>query len=46
VPALKAAGRDVIRGEKVSGTSTEGRAQLRTILDFLYRGDALVVTRI
>ena len=46
VAALKAAGCDVIRSEKVSGTSTEGRAQLRTILDFLHRGDVLVVTRI
>jgi DNA invertase Pin-like site-specific DNA recombinase len=46
VAALKAAGCDVIRSEKVSGTSTEGRAQLRTILDFLHCGDVLVVTRI
>jgi DNA invertase Pin-like site-specific DNA recombinase len=46
VASLKAAGCDVIRSEKVSGTSTEGRAQLRTILDFLHRGDILVVTRI
>ena len=44
--ALKAAGCDVIRSEKVSGTSTEGRAELRTILDFLRKGDVLTVTRI
>ena len=30
----------------MSGTSTNGRAELRTILDFLRKGDVLVVTRI
>jgi DNA invertase Pin-like site-specific DNA recombinase len=44
--ALKAAGCDVIRSEKVSGTSTQGRTELRTILDFIHKGDVLVVTRI
>ena len=44
--ALKAAGCDVIRSEKVSGTSTQGRDQLRTILDFIHAGDMLTVTRI
>jgi DNA invertase Pin-like site-specific DNA recombinase len=44
--ALRAAGCDVIRSEKVSGTSTEGRAELRIILDFLRKGDVLTVTRI
>jgi DNA invertase Pin-like site-specific DNA recombinase len=44
--ALKAAGCDVIRAEKVSATSTEGRAELRTILDFVRKGDVLTVTRI
>lgn len=44
--ALKAAGCDVIRSEKVSGTSTNGRAELRTILDFIHKGDVLTVTRI
>jgi DNA invertase Pin-like site-specific DNA recombinase len=44
--ALKAAGCDVIRSEKVSGTSTRGRDQLRTILDFIHAGDVLTVTRI
>jgi DNA invertase Pin-like site-specific DNA recombinase len=44
--ALKAAGCTVIRSEKRSGTSTEGRAELRTVLDFLQKGDVLVVTRI
>ena len=44
--ALRAAGCDVIRSEKVSGTSTQGRGQLRTILDFIHAGDVLTVTRI
>ena len=44
--ALKAAGCDVIRSEKVSGTSTQGRTELRTILDFVRKGDVLTVTRI
>jgi DNA invertase Pin-like site-specific DNA recombinase len=44
--SLKAAGCDVIRSEKRSGTSTEGRAELWTILDFLRKGDVLTVTRI
>jgi DNA invertase Pin-like site-specific DNA recombinase len=43
---LKAAGCEVIRQEKASGTTTEGRAELRTVLDFLRKGDVLVVTRI
>src|SRR5438270_13813776 len=44
--ALKAAGCDVIRAEKRSGTSTTGRAELQTVLDFLRPGDVLMVTRI
>jgi DNA invertase Pin-like site-specific DNA recombinase len=44
--ALKAAGCDVIRSEKVSGTSTAGRDELRTLLDFIRAGDVLMVTRI
>jgi DNA invertase Pin-like site-specific DNA recombinase len=44
--ALRAAGCDVIRSEKVSGTSTEGRTELRTVLSFLRKGDVLMVTRI
>ncbi|HEY5306512.1 MAG TPA: recombinase family protein [Pseudolabrys sp.] len=44
--ALKTAGCEVIRAEKRSGTSTEGRAELKTVLDFLRPGDELVVTRI
>lgn len=44
--ALLAAGCEVIRAEKVSGTTTEGRAELRTLLDFIREGDTLVVTRV
>src|SRR4051794_34102977 len=44
--ALKAAGCDVIRAEKVSGTRRDGRTELQTLLDFLRAGDTLVVTRI
>src|SRR6201986_4446859 len=44
--ALKAAGCEVIRAEKRSGTTTEGREALRTVLDFLRKGDVLMVTRI
>src|ERR1700675_3411912 len=43
---LKAAGCDVIRAEKRSGTTTQGREELRTVLDFLRKGDVLMVTRI
>src|ERR1700689_603572 len=44
--ALRAAGCEVIRAEKRSGTTTEGREELRTVLDFLRKGDVLMVTRI
>lgn len=46
VAALRAAGCEVIREEKASGTTTDGRPELATILDFLRPGDTLVVTRI
>src|SRR6202167_4189255 len=44
--SLKGAGCDVIRAEKRSGTTTKGRDELKTILDFLRDGDVLMVTRI
>ncbi len=46
VAKLAAAGCTVIRQEKVSGTSREGREELDTLLDFLRSGDTLMVTRI
>jgi DNA invertase Pin-like site-specific DNA recombinase len=44
--ALRASGCSVIRAEKRSGTTTEGREQLQTVLEFLQSGDVLMVTRI
>ena len=44
--ALRAAGCDVIRAEKRSGTSRDGRVELSTLLDFLRQGDVLIVTRV
>jgi DNA invertase Pin-like site-specific DNA recombinase len=44
--ALRAAGCDTIRAEKRSGTTTQGREELETVLDFLRPGDVLMVTRI
>ena len=44
--ALKAAGCDLVRSEKRSGTTIKGRDELATILDFLRPGDTLMVTRI
>ena len=46
VEALTKAGCETIRQEKVSGTSTHGRDELKTLLDFLREGDELVVTRV
>ena len=43
---LKAAGCEVIRAEKVSGTRRDGRTELQVLLAFLRSGDTLVVTRI
>ena len=44
--ALKAAGCTIIRKEKRSETSMQGRQELKTLLEFLRKGDTLVVTRI
>lgn len=46
VDVLKAHGCEVIREEKKSGTSKEGRSELQTLLDFIRAGDTLVVTRV
>jgi DNA invertase Pin-like site-specific DNA recombinase len=43
---LRAAGCDVIRVEKQSGAGTQGRIELRTVLDVIGEGDVLVVTRV
>jgi DNA invertase Pin-like site-specific DNA recombinase len=44
--ALRLAGCEVIRAEKRSGTTTIGRSELQTVLEFLRTGDVLMVTRI
>ena len=46
IERLKAAGCEIIRSEKVTGTTRKGRAELASVLEFLRRGDELVVTRI
>jgi DNA invertase Pin-like site-specific DNA recombinase len=46
INALKAVGCEVVRSEKVSGTSRDGRDELEMLLQFLREGDTLVVTRI
>jgi DNA invertase Pin-like site-specific DNA recombinase len=43
---LRAEGCGVIRSEKISGASREGRDELATIIEFLRPGDELVVTRL
>ncbi len=43
---LRTEGCAVIRSEKVSGGSREGRTELATVLEFLRPGDELVVTRL
>jgi DNA invertase Pin-like site-specific DNA recombinase len=44
--ALKAAGCELVRAEKMSGTKREGRAELELLLEFVRAGDELVITRI
>lgn len=44
--ALRAAGCQVVRAEKKTGTSRHGRAELDILLQFLRAGDTLVITRI
>ena len=44
--ALKKYGCENIRQEKVSGTSMQGRDELKVLLDFMRDGDELVVTRV
>jgi DNA invertase Pin-like site-specific DNA recombinase len=44
--ALRAAGCTLIRSEKKSGTTTDDRDELGTLLSFIRSGDTLMVTRI
>ena len=46
VQKLNKVGCDVIREEKVSGTSLKGRKEFETLMEFMREGDELVVTRI
>lgn len=46
VAKLKAEGCEIVRSEKVSGASREGRAELETVIQFLRPGDELVVSRL
>src|ERR1700712_2869397 len=43
---LKAAGCDVIRAEKATGSRRDGRTELQVLLDLVQPGDTLIVTRI
>jgi len=43
---LKAVGCEIVRAEKVTGTTRQGRTELASILEFLRPGDELVVTRV
>lgn len=44
--ALKAAGCEMIREEKVSGASREGRDELALLMEFARPGDTLIVTKL
>lgn len=43
---LRGEGCQIIRSEKVSAASGDGRTELQTVLDFLRPGDELVLTRL
>ena len=44
--ALRAAGCEIVRSEKASGTKRNGRTELELLLEFLHDGDTLMVTRV
>lgn len=43
---LREEGCEIIRSEKISGASREGRQELATVIEFLRAGDEVVVTRL
>jgi DNA invertase Pin-like site-specific DNA recombinase len=43
---LRREGCEIIRSEKVSGGSRDGRSELATVIEFLREGDELLVTRL
>lgn len=46
IEALRQAGADVIRAETLSGTTVNGRNELKLLIEFLRSGDTLLITRI
>ena len=46
IEALRASGCAVVRSEKKSGSTREGREELQTLLDFVREGDEIRVTRV
>lgn len=46
VAKLKSEGCELIRSEKVSGASRDGRVEIETVIAFLRPGDELVVARL
>lgn len=44
--ALRAAGATIIRSEKKSGTTTKGRDELATLIEFAHAGDTIMVTKV
>ena len=46
IEKLRASGCEVIRSEKITGTTREGRTELNTLLEFLRTGDVLMVTKV
>lgn len=46
VAKLQAEGCDIVRSEKVSGASRDGRTELKTVIEFLRPDDELIVTRL
>lgn len=46
VERLKGAGCDIVRQEKVSGKTRDGRTELENLIDFIRPGDSLVVAKL
>jgi DNA invertase Pin-like site-specific DNA recombinase len=46
IAKLKGEGCEIVRSEKISGGSREGRVELETVIQFLRPGDELVVARL
>lgn len=46
IEKLKAAGATIVRSEKRTGTTIDGRDELKTAIDFMRSGDVLLVTKI